>query len=210
MNSTDRKIHWENIYSQKQSKDLSWYQEVPVTSLNFVKELNLPKTAKIFDNGGGDSHFVDYMFDMGYNDITVLDISETALQKTKERLGKKANKIKWIICDEAKCNPGEQYDLWHDRAAFHFLTDENEIQSYVQTIGKCIKPGGYLVIGTFSEEGPKKCSGIEITQYTEKSMVEKFGKYFKVLKCIKVNHVTPFNTTQNFIFCSFKRTAKPK
>lgn len=205
MNSDDRKMHWENIYNQKQSKDMSWYQEVPVTSLNFVKELNLPRTAKIFDNGGGDSHFVDYMLQMEYEDITVLDISETALQKTKERLGEKADKVKWIIADEARCNPGEQYDLWHDRAAFHFLTEENEIQNYIQTVGKCIKPEGYLVIGTFSEEGPKKCSGIEITQYSEKSIVEKFEKYFKAVKCINVDHVTPFNTTQNFIFCSFIR-----
>lgn len=205
MNSSDRRIHWDNIYTAKQSKELSWYQKIPSTSLDFIKELNLPKTSKIFDNGGGDSNFVDCMLELGYKDITVLDISESALDKAKQRLGEKAAQIKWIIADEAECNPGEQYDLWHDRAAFHFLTKEDEIQSYVQTAGKCVKPGGYLVIGTFSEDGPKKCSGIEIKQYSKKSMHERFGKYFEVVKCITVDHLTPINTTQNFIFCCFKR-----
>ena len=207
MNSADRKVHWNNIYTEKQSKEMSWYQEVPSTSINFVKELNLPKTAKIFDNGGGDSHFVDCLLEMGYENITILDISESALEKTRKRIGEKAAKIKWIVDDEAQCSTEEQYDLWHDRAAFHFLTDENEIQNYIQTVGKCIKPEGYLVIGTFSEDGPKKCSGIEIKQYSEKTMLERFGKYFEAVKCITVDHVTPFNTIQNFIFCSFKRYA---
>jgi 2-polyprenyl-3-methyl-5-hydroxy-6-metoxy-1,4-benzoquinol methylase len=142
---------------------------------------------------------------MGYKNITVLDISETALEKVKQRLGEKAGSVKWIIADEAKCDPGEQYDLWHDRAAFHFLTDENEINNYIRTLKNCIKPGGYLVIGTFSVDGPKKCSGLDVMQYSEKSINEKLNDYFDVIKCIRVDHVTPFGTIQNFIFCCFKR-----
>ena len=116
-----RKEHWEKIYNTKQPKEVSWYQDEPTTSLELIKQLNLPKSAKIFDNGGGDSFLVDNLLKLGYENITVQDISEAALTKVKKRLGKDAEKINWIVCDEANCQPPEQYDLWHDRAAFHFL-----------------------------------------------------------------------------------------
>lgn len=205
MNSTHRKEHWDNIYTSKQTNELSWYQEVPSTSIEFVKELNLPVTAKIFDNGCGESYFVDYMLNMGYENITVLDISEAAIKRTKDRLQEKSGKVKWIIADQAKCNSTEKFDLWHDRAAFHFLTDEAEIKSYIQSVKNCVKPGGYFILGTFSENGPKKCSGLDITQYSEKSMIEKFGPYFELIKCVYTDHVTPAGVVQNFIFCCFKR-----
>ena len=120
-----RKEHWEKIYSIKKADELSWFQQRPSASIDLIGELNLPLTAKIFDNGCGDSNLVDYLLEMKFENITVLDISPLALEKTKQRLGVKAEKIKWLVADEAYCNPGEKYDLWHDRAAFHFLTDEN-------------------------------------------------------------------------------------
>jgi len=201
----NKKNHWENIYRTKELKDVSWYQTTPTTSLNFLKEFSISKSAKIIDVGGGDSFFVDHLLDMGYEDITVLDISEAALDRAKLRLRKNSQKVKWIVADAANFIPQEQYDFWHDRAAFHFLTEETEIESYVETIKTNIKPNGVLVVGTFSENGPKKCSGIEIKQYSEKSMTDRLNTFFKKVKCITVDHKTPFDTIQNFIFCSFTR-----
>ncbi len=205
MENLDRKKHWENIYQTKDLKDVSWYQPTPTTSLDFLKEFNISKTAKIIDIGGGDSFLVDHLLDLGYSDITVLDISAASLNKAKKRLGDLAKKIKWIVADASTFKPTEQYDFWHDRAAFHFLTQEQDITSYIDTIQQSIKPKGVLVIGTFSEQGPQKCSGIEIKQYSEVSMTSRLKEFFEKIKCISVDHVTPFNTIQNFIFCSFKK-----
>jgi 2-polyprenyl-3-methyl-5-hydroxy-6-metoxy-1,4-benzoquinol methylase len=205
----NRKEHWENIYKTKQSKDVSWYQQSPETSLDFFSQFKIPKTAKIIDIGGGDSVLVDSLINLGYQDITVLDISENAIEKAKQRLGTKATQIKWIIEDVTKFKPTEKYDFWHDRAAFHFLTDEKEIEQYLKTAYEFINPGGILVIGAFSEQGPQKCSGIEIKQYSQRSMTEKLNPFFEKIKCITIDHKTPFDTIQNFVFCSFKKWNKP-
>lgn len=205
MENFDRKKHWENIYQTKKLKDVSWFQPTPATSLDFFKQFNVPATAKIIDIGGGDSLLVDHLLDLGYQDITVLDISEAALDRAKQRLGDCATKVKWIVADAATFKPTGKYDFWHDRAAFHFLTQEQEIENYLDTVQQSIKPTGILVIGTFSEQGPKKCSGIEIKQYSETSMTDRLKKYFEKIKCITVDHKTPFDTIQNFVFCSFRK-----
>lgn len=205
MEYSDRKNHWEKIYQTNDHKNVSWYQPNPTTSLDFLKQFNIPVTAKIIDVGGGDSFLVDHLLEMGYSDITVLDISALSLDKAKRRLGKRATKVKWIVADASKFNPTEQYDFWHDRAAFHFLTDEQEITNYIDIIQRSIKPTGVLVIGTFSEQGPKKCSGMEIKQYSEATMTDRLKSFFKRIKCITVDHKTPFDTVQNFIFCSFRK-----
>ena len=205
MGNFDRKNHWENIYNTKELKDVSWFQVRPETSLDFFKQFNVSTTAKIIDIGGGDSLLVDHLLDLGYQDISVLDISESAIERAKIRLGQKANTVKWIVADAATFVPTEQYDFWHDRAAFHFLTEENEISNYLETAQKSINPKGILVIGTFSEQGPKKCSGIEIKQYSETSMTDRLKIFFEKIKCITVDHITPFDTIQNFVFCSFKK-----
>lgn len=207
MENLDRKKHWENIYQTKDLKDVSWYQPTPTTSLDFLKQFNISTTAKIIDIGGGDSFLVDHLLDLGYTDLTVLDISDASLDRAKQRLGDSATKVKWIVADAATFKPTEQYDFWHDRAAFHFLTQEQEITNYIDTIQKSIKPTGVLVIGTFSEQGPKKCSGIDIKQYSETTMTDRLKKFFEKVKCITVDHQTPFDTIQNFIFCSFKKLA---
>ena len=205
MENFDRKKHWENIYQTKELKDLSWFQPTPETSLDFIKQSNLPTTAKIIDIGGGDSFLVDHLLDLGYQDISVLDISASAIDRAKQRLGDKAKNVKWIVADAATFKPTEKYDFWHDRAAFHFLTDEQEISNYLQTAQQNINPTGILVIGTFSEQGPNKCSGIEIKQYSETTMTDQLRKFFEKIKCISVNHRTPFDTIQNFVFCSFRK-----
>jgi ubiquinone/menaquinone biosynthesis C-methylase UbiE len=205
MGNFDRKNHWENIYQTKEFENVSWYQPTPVTSLEFIRQFNVPQTAKIIDIGGGESHFVDNLLDQGYEDITILDISETAIAKTKERLGVKASRVKWIVADAANFQPTEKYDFWHDRATFHFLTTEAEIENYIQTAQSNINSAGVLVLGTFSDDGPKKCSGIEVKQYSENAMTDKLKRFFQKVRCIKVDHKTPFETIQNFIFCSFRK-----
>jgi ubiquinone/menaquinone biosynthesis C-methylase UbiE len=205
MEHFDRRKHWETIYQTKELQDVSWFQPTPETSLSFLKQFNIPTTAKIIDIGGGDSFLVDNLLDLGYQDITVLDISAVALDKAKQRLGDRADKVKWIVADAATFRPTEKYDFWHDRAAFHFLTQEQEIESYLDTVQKSIQPTGVLIIGTFSEQGPKKCSGIEIKQYSETTITDRLTKFFEKIRCITVDHKTPFDTIQNFIFCSFRK-----
>jgi SAM-dependent methyltransferase len=205
MENFDRKKHWEHIYETKELKDVSWFQPTPETSLDFFKQFEVPTTAKIIDIGGGDSFLVDHLLALGYEDISVLDISAAAIDRAKQRLGEKAKKVHWIVADAATFVPTEQYDFWHDRAAFHFLTDEQEIMQYLETAQQHIRPTGVLVIGTFSEQGPQKCSGIEIKQYSEATMTERLKKFFEKIKCIRVDHKTPFDTIQNFVFCSFRK-----
>jgi ubiquinone/menaquinone biosynthesis C-methylase UbiE len=170
-----------------------------------LKRFKVSKSAKIIDIGGGDSFLVDHLIGLGYQDITVMDISEMALDRAKQRLGDKVSNVKWIVGDAASFIPDVKYDFWHDRAAFHFLTDEREISFYLNTAQKHIKSKGVLVIGTFSEEGPKKCSGIEIKQYSEATMSERLKTFFEKIKCITINHKTPFDTIQKFVFCSFRK-----
>ncbi len=207
MENFDRKKHWENIYQTKQINEVSWFQPSPETSLDFIRQFNVPTTAKIIDIGGGDSFLVDHLLDLGYQDITVLDISEAALDRAKQRLGDRATRVKWIVADAATFKPTEKYDFWHDRATFHFLTQEQEISNYLDTAQKSIKQTGILVIGTFSEKGPKKCSGIEIKQYSETTMTERLKLFFEKIKCITIDHKTPFDTIQNFVFCCFRKLA---
>lgn len=199
------KEHWENIYRTKSEREVSWFQPYPKTSIEFIELFKLPLTANIIDIGGGDSHFVDALLEKGYQNIWVLDISEIAIERAKKRLGDKASKVHWVVSDITEFVPDVDFDFWHDRAAFHFITTEDKIYKYVSIAEDAIKKDGYLILGTFSEKGPKKCSGLEIKQYSETSMSARFEIAFDRIKCIEVNHTTPFNTIQNFLFCSFKK-----
>lgn len=199
----ENKKHWETVYTNKQPHEVSWTQGIPKTSLDFIRSFSLPKTAKIIDVGGGDSNLVDFLLDEGYEDVTVLDISEKALERAKSRLGIKAHKVKWVVSDITEFQPQENYDVWHDRATFHFLTTKEQISKYLSIARNSVY--GYLTIGTFSENGPKKCSGLEIKQYNEGQLQTELSNGFSKIRCITEDHITPFNTTQNFLFCSFKR-----
>lgn len=205
MENQERKKHWENIYQTKQLNEVSWYQPVPQTSLDLISKYVKSFDAKIIDIGGGDSFLVDHLIELGYTNISVLDISEAAIERAKIRLGANANKVSWIISDISKFEPTEKYDFWHDRAAFHFLTNKEEIQSYVQLVQASINSNGILSIGTFSENGPLKCSGIEITQYTEDSLSNLFTNGFEKIESFIVDHPTPFDTVQNFVFGVFRK-----
>lgn len=199
----NRKSHWETVYETKQPNEVSWTQENPKTSLDFIRETYLGKSAKIIDIGGGDSKLVDFLLDEGYENITVLDISANALERAKTRLGEKAKKVNWIVSDINEFKPDTTYDIWHDRATFHFLTTDPQINNYVKIAQKWIT--GFLIIGTFSDKGPTKCSGLEIKQYTETALENRFHEEFEKQKCINEDHKTPFETTQNFLFCVFKK-----
>lgn len=203
--SNSYKQHWENVFSTKAENEVSWFQTHPKTSMEFVELFELPLNAKIIDIGGGDSHFVDALLEKGYQNIYVLDISANAIERAKQRLGNKANNVHWIVSDVTEFEPPIQFDFWHDRAAFHFLTTEEKIYKYTSLAEDAIKRDGYLILGTFSENGPNKCSGLEIKQYSEASMSARFEVAFDSIKCITEDHKTPFETTQNFLFCSFKK-----
>lgn len=199
------KQHWENIYNSKSEDEVSWFQPYPKTSLEFVELFNLPLNANIIDIGGGDGHFADELLNKGYKNIYVLDISAKAIERAKQRLGVRAAKVHWIVSDITDFEPTVQFDFWHDRAAFHFLTTEDKIYKYISIAEDAIKKDGYLTLGTFSEDGPTKCSGLEIKQYSAVSMSARFEVDFDRIKCIQEDHTTPFNTVQNFLFCSFRK-----
>ncbi len=205
MENQERKEHWENIYQTKELTDVSWYQPVPETSLAMIKKLQVSKDSRMIDVGGGDSFLAEFLLNLGYTNITVLDISANAIEKAKKRMGENARKITWIVSDITQFSPTEKYDLWHDRAAFHFLRSENDIESYMKVLNQSIAGKGQIIIGTFSEDGPLKCSGIEIKQYSEESMVKQFQPNFEKTECLQTLHLTPSDTTQNFTFCIFKR-----
>lgn len=203
--ATENKEHWENVFTTKGPNDVSWFQEYPKTSIDYLESLDLPKSANIIDIGGGDSNLVDALLEKGYTNIWVLDISSAALEKAKMRLGEKAATVQWIVSDITEFIPDVQFDFWHDRAVFHFLTENEKIEKYVSTVSAAVKQNGNFLLGTFSENGPLKCSGLFITQYSESAMKETFNAQFEAVKCFTENHTTPFDTVQNFQFCGFKR-----
>lgn len=201
----NRKEHWNKVYDSKMPTEVSWYEPMPETSLNYIAECKLEEDAAIIDIGGGDSFLAEFLLARGFKDVTVVDISEKAIERAKQRLGERAEEITWIVADASEFKPDKQYDLWHDRAAFHFLTEDEQVERYLQTVKRSVKPGGFLVMGTFSENGPKKCSGIEIRQYSIDQMQALFSNGFTTLGCKNIDHETPSGGTQNFTFCSFRK-----
>lgn len=201
----DRKRHWETIYENRAPEEVSWYQDMPATSLDFVKKVNLPKNASIIDVGGGESFFVDCLLEQGYRNITVLDISDAAIRHVRQRVGEQVKNVTWVVADIVHFKPEGKYDFWHDRAAFHFLTSEDDIRQYKTLVKRALKPSGYMVIGTFSDLGPQRCSGLEVHQYSEELLTSQFSDCFQKVECRRVDHVTPYNTIQNFLFCLFRR-----
>lgn len=199
----ERKAHWETVFSTKQPHEVSWTQAIPTTSMDLIAACNLSEDAEIIDIGGGDSNLVDHLLELGYYNISVLDISSRAIERAKKRLGEKANDVTWIVSDIVDFKPSKKYDLWHDRAAFHFLTEKKQIETYQQLVADSVK--NHLIIGTFSENGPKKCSGLEIQQYSPVSLNKLFEENFRPVKTFSEDHKTPFDTFQNFVFSHLER-----
>lgn len=201
----DVKAHWENVYTTKKLSEVSWYQPAPQTSLGFIAELGIHKNAAIIDVGGGDSLLADHLLKLGYEDLTVLDISNEAITRAKKRLGKDADKINWVVSDILEFTSDKKYDCWHDRAAFHFLTTSKQVKAYLEIAEKHIEEKGKMVIGTFSTTGPEKCSGLPVKQYSEQTLSSILKKWFDKIKCITTDHITPTHKIQHFLFCSFKK-----
>jgi ubiquinone/menaquinone biosynthesis C-methylase UbiE len=199
--------HWERIYATKNKEQVSWTQEVPTTSLGFIHSFNLAKDSSIIDVGGGESKLVDFLLDEGFTNITVLDISAKALVKTQARLGERAARVKWIVSDVTEFKPDHEYDVWHDRATFHFLTTKNQVEKYISLASRSLSKKGFLTIGTFSDAGPDKCSGLDVKQYSESDLEHILRTAFQKIRCLTEDHITPFKTIQNFLFCSFRKAA---
>jgi SAM-dependent methyltransferase len=205
MQTEDRRDHWERVYASKGETEVSWFEETPVPSLELIKLTGAQPSSAIIDIGGGASRLVDCLLAQGFEDITVLDISSPALASARARLGEKASKITWIVADVTEWQPPKLYDVWHDRAAFHFLTGDSEQRAYVQHLGQALRPGGHAIIGTFALDGPEKCSGLAVARYSAETLGALLGPEFLLIDSRRHEHVTPWGAVQNFQFGTFRR-----
>jgi len=198
----DQETHWEKIYRQKASETVSWYRRHLETSLALIERAAADRNASIIDVGGGESTLVDDLLLRGFKNIAVLDISQTAIDVTKKRLGPAAERVHWLVADitQAQLAPGA-YDIWHDRAVFHFLSAAEQRASYVRKVVRAVRPGGHVVVSTFGPEGPTKCSGLDVVRYDSDSLHDEFGTRFRVVESSTELHETPFGTTQQFLYC---------
>jgi 2-polyprenyl-3-methyl-5-hydroxy-6-metoxy-1,4-benzoquinol methylase len=198
----ENKTHWEHIYQTKESERVSWYQLHPRLSLKYIQNTGASRSAHIIDVGAGASTLVDHLLDDGYQKITVLDISSEALEIAQKRLGQRAKAINWLEADITQVAlPKNQFDVWHDRAVFHFLTESQDRQKYVNLVKNAVKPGGHIIVATFANNGPEQCSGLEVSRYNPESLHSEFGKDFELLDSTHEEHQTPFGTEQKFIYC---------
>ncbi|GAB5556296.1 MAG: class I SAM-dependent methyltransferase [Schleiferiaceae bacterium] len=195
------KQHWNHIFATKSPKEVSWTQPKPEPSLTLIQGLQLPLDARILEMGGGSSLLPDFLIKMGFQDITVVDISAEALNISKERVD--STSVQWVESDMRDFTPEGSFDLWHDRAAFHFLTEPDDIANYVAKVEESVT--GYLIIGAFSENGPLKCSGLPVSRYSEESLQDLFKNSFETIETFTLDHTTPFDTQQNFVFGVFRR-----
>lgn len=202
------KEHWEQVYSTKAPTGVSWFQEHARLSLDLISQTGVAKDAGIIDVGGGASTLVDDLLDDGYSNISVLDLSAAALDASRTRLGDRATKVKWIAGDITQVDlPRAAYDVWHDRAVFHFLTAREDREAYVRAVLHAVKPGGHVIVATFAEDGPEKCSGLPVMRYSAEGLHAEFGALFALLQQRREEHHTPFGTVQKFIYCMCRTAA---
>ena len=199
------KEHWENVYKTKSPKEVSWFQENPELSMNLINRFVQNKESALIDVGGGASRLIDHLLLGGFNNTTILDISENALNHSKKRLGSNKNSVQWLVQDVRELNIPTKFDVWHDRALFHFLNSIDEKKAYFKNLDSCLKSSGFVILFTFSEEGPLKCSGLEITRYDRETMVELIGPHFKCIHFQNETHLTPANKEQNFNIWVFQK-----
>ncbi len=196
------KNHWEKIYSSKSEDEVSWFQEHAEVSVRLIEQTGAPKSANIIDVGGGASKLVDDLLDKGYDNLTVLDLSGQALAKAQHRLGARADKVRWLEGNILEIDlPQQAYDVWHDRAVFHFQTDERERKAYVDAVLRAVKPGGHVIVATFAEDGPEKCSGLPVVRYSADQLHGEFGAPFDLLGQEREEHHTPAGVVQRFVYC---------
>jgi uridine phosphorylase/ubiquinone/menaquinone biosynthesis C-methylase UbiE len=194
--------HWEGVYGTRSSDQVSWFRPHLETSIALIERAARDRSARIIDVGGGESTLVDDLITLGYRNLTVLDVSQTALKVTRARLGERANQVEWIAADITRADlPSAAYDVWHDRAVFHFLTDPDDRAAYIDRVRRCVKPGGHVIVGTFGLAGPPKCSGLDVRRYDSESLHGEFGRRFRLIDSVTELHETPFGTTQQFLYC---------
>ena len=198
----ETRMHWEKIYATKASDQMSWYRPHLEISLALIMRSISDRTASIIDVGGGESTLVDDLLEQGFRNITVLDVSQAAIDVNKTRLREKAGGIHWIVADITRVElEPKAYDVWHDRAVFHFLTAQEQRAAYVRQVARAVKPGGHVIVSTFGPEGPTKCSGLDVVRYDADSLHDEFGARFRLVESLKEAHQTPFGTTQQFVYC---------
>ena len=205
MSTPDRQAHWQNVYRTKGERDVSWFQETPDISLDLIRATGAGAAAPIIDIGGGASRLADALLDEGYRSITVLDLSDQALATSRARLGARATQVSWVVADVTTWHPAGTFDVWHDRAAFHFLTEPQDRLAYGECVRKAVRPGGHVVIGTFAPDGPERCSGLPIVRHDHASIGEVLGRSFRLAESRKHEHQTPGGAIQKFQFSRFRR-----
>ena len=205
MSDASRQSHWENVYASKRENEVSWFQESPAPSLALIAEVRATPGSAIIDVGGGASRLVDHLIDRGFHDVTVLDLSAAALEASKARLGERAGSAQWLVADVTTWEPSRTYDIWHDRAAFHFLTEERDRAGYIERLKQGLKIGGHAIIATFAPDGPEKCSGLPVARYDGASLARTLGAAFKLLHTQRHEHATPWDSRQIFQFSVFRR-----
>ena len=203
----DAKTHWDRVYSRKSTDEVSWYQDHAERSLSLIHRSGIDPSASIIDVGGGASTLVDDLLVEGYRTVTVVDLAGTALEAARARLGERASEVQWREADILEAElPVSSYDLWHDRAVFHFLTSPEDRRAYADAVRHALKPGGYLLVATFAEDGPTECSGLPVMRYSPEELQAEFGEGFELVDQEKEQHQTPSGATQSFVYCMFRRT----
>lgn len=205
MSDESRKSHWEKAYADKGEAGVSWFEDRPAVSLDMIAQIGGTPAMSLIDTGGGASRLVDALVAAGWHSVTVLDLSETALDAAKARLGNAAAQVQWIAADVTQWQPTVAYDIWHDRAAFHFLVGESERSAYVERLGLAVKPGGHAIIATFAPDGPERCSGLPVARYDAASLAGVIGPAFELVDERRYLHTTPWGSTQSFQFSLFRR-----
>jgi SAM-dependent methyltransferase len=206
--SLDRRRHWEDVYTTKDEKEVSWFEENPAISLALIRSTGLNRGSSIIDVGGGASRLVDALIDEGFQAVTVLDISEKAMAIAKARLGALGTSVRWVVADVTKWEPSETYDVWHDRAALHFLAESKDRIAYAQRVHRAVRAGGHVIIGTFAPDGPERCSGLQVVRHSAASLGEMLGGEFELMESRPSVHLTPTGATQRFQFSRFRLSAK--
>jgi trans-aconitate methyltransferase len=205
MGDTSRQAHWENVYTTKGENEVSWFQQSPAPSLELIVQAGAVRNSAIIDIGGGASRLVDHLVAQGFEDVTVLDLSDAALTAAKARLGAPADRVHWLVADATIWEPARRYDIWHDRAAFHFLTDANDRAAYIARLTRGLRAGGHAIIATFAPDGPEKCSGLPVARYDSASLGRTLGTSFKLVHTQRHEHATPWGSRQIFQFSVFRR-----
>lgn len=207
MNEAARAEHWQKVYTTKGESDVSWFQEEPAISLELIDSVRPNRDSAIIDIGGGASRLVDSLLVRDFHNITVLDVSDAALISTRVRVGEAEKKVHWIAADVTQWQPSQTYDIWHDRAAFHFLTDAGDRKAYVACLLTALRLGGHAIIGTFAIDGPEKCSGLPVRRYDAAGLSSELGSRFALVEARRHDHITPWNAVQHFQFCIFQRSS---